>query len=237
MLASPRAAALCLASLAFFGAGIALANAGAKVVQLSDMSVLPDQEYWERIGASHAYLPGDGTLVINDNSRAERIAFETWSGAIEASFEVHVRARLRVISNLAGQAVTIELARPGLEIILRLYPDRLVLVERDGSDFLWLASHDADLADFVEIELIKRASADGEVEQVEVLVGGSSVMSVLPSAAGTLGVGRIIVGSLSYEDEGGSIWDWIELERFEAGGLVRTERRSLGSLKALFDAP
>jgi hypothetical protein len=235
MIASLRGSAKLLAPLFLLLLAAAPCDANS-VVQRYEMSVLPDAEDWERIGASHAFLQEGGTLVINDNSAGERIAFQTWSGEVESTDEIHFRARVQVVSNIEGHAVTIEIARPGLELILRLYPDHMVLVERDGSGFRWLAGYDADLSEFVELELVKEPSVDGEIEGVQVLLGGVLVMSAVPQATGSLGVGRVIVGSLSYPDVGASFWDWIELERIEATS-VRTEQRTLGSIKALFGAP
>lgn len=201
------------------------------------MSVLPDQAGWQRIGESHALLLENGLVAINDNSRGERIAFETWSDEISRADEVRVRASLRVLSNLEGSAVTMEIARPGLELVLRLYPNQVVLVEREGDGFRWLAGYAVDLSDFAEVELIKRGAAEGEIEEVEVRIAGTTVLAATPGAVGTLGVSRVIIGSLSYADEGASIWDWIELERRATGGSVKVESRSLASIKARFGAP
>jgi hypothetical protein len=201
-----------------------------------DMSELPDADQsWQRIGEGYALLLDGGRLAVNDNSNAERIAFQTLVGEIAAGNEVHVRASLLILSNLMGQAATLELARPGLEIVLRLHPQQVVLGERDHSgEFRWLGQVPVDLGSLRELELVKLAAAAAATEEVQLWLDGQLALRVTPHAVGGLGVGRVLFGSLSLPDMGASIWDWLEIDLYDAAPQVSTRRDSFGALKARF---
>jgi hypothetical protein len=201
-----------------------------------DMSEMPDADQsWQRIGEGYALLLDGGRLALNDNSNAERIAFQTLVGEIAAGNEVHVRASLQILSNLMGQAATLELARPGLEIVLRLHPQQVVLGERDqNGEFRWLGQAPIDLGTLRELELVKLAATGTAAEEVQLWLDGREALRVTPHALGGLGVGRVLFGSLSLADMGASVWDWLEIDLYDVAPQVSTRVDSFGGLKALF---
>ena len=212
------------------------AQVGPGTIWRYEMSELPDTDpSWERIGDGYALLLDGAKLAINDNSNADRIAFQTLVGEIEAGQELHVRASLQVLSNLMGQAATLEIARPGLEIILRCFPQQLVLGERDADGgFRWLGQVAVDLSTMRQIELVKLASGGVGIEDVSLALDGVEVLRVTPHGLGTLGVGRVLFGSLSLPDMGASIWDWLEIELHDVVPQVPTAMQSFGALKSRF---
>jgi hypothetical protein len=201
-----------------------------------EMSELPDADAaWERIGLGYALLLSDGRLAINDNSNADRIAFQTLVGSIDAAHELRVRASLSVLSNLMGEAALLELSRPGLEVLLRLFPDRLVLGERDGAgEFRWLGEASVDLSSLREIELVKFAAPSADVESVALSVDGLELLRVKPHALGALGIGRVLFGSLSLSDMGASVWDWIEIDVRYVAPQLPAATSSFGEFKSRF---
>jgi len=66
---------------------------------------------------------------------------------------------------------------------------------------------------------------------------GVVLLSLEPRGGGTLEVGRLAFGSLSYADMGASLWDWVEL-RVDAvgadGSSIAVETVSVGDVKARF---
>lgn len=200
-----------------------------------DMSVLPDNvpaSPWERVGSAPAFLLPDQSLIINDNSVAENIAFQTLLGQIEADHSVALTARVKVLSNLDGHAVTMEIARPGLEAVLRLFPDRADLVERerDGS-YRWLATFPVDLEEYHTITLRKESRVEDAAETVSVLVDDQVVMQTKPRCAGGLGIGRLLIGSLTYGGVGASLWDWVSYRLVAVSGELPAASISVGALK------
>lgn len=202
-----------------------------------DMAVLPDQasSSWSRVGEGASFLLPDNTLVVNDNSPSDRIGYQTLLGEVEAAHRVSLSARVKVLSNLGGDAVTMEIARPGLEIVLQLHPQNLVLLERQGTgNYRYLGSAAVDLTDFRDVLLQKASAAEHEKERLVVLVDGVPVIEAAPQGGGRLGVGRLLLGSTSYADMGASFWDWVSyrLETVDAG--VATSTTSFGRLKSRF---
>ncbi len=189
---------------------------------------------WERVGAGHTLVMNDESLLINDNSRSDNIAFQTLLGEIKAEHRVTLQARVKVLSNLQGQGATMEIARPGVEVIVRLYPDRVELVERRGREFRWLAGAPLDLSEYRELEFVKTASDGNAPEPFSLFVDGERVLQATPQGGGELGVGRLLVGSLSMLDIGASQWDWLSY-RVESGPAgVTVIRDSFGAIKARF---
>jgi len=210
------------------------ASAAEPLLQRFEMDSLLDAQEWERVGTGHAFLLEEQQLVLNDNSNGRYIAFQTLLGEVTAADEMRVRGRVRVISNVYGEGMALEIARPGLEAILQLHPDRVVLTEREGhGGHRWLASAPVDLSKFRELEFVKLARIDG-VEVLSVRVDGDELIRVNAVGLGGLGVGRILVGSLSLTDFGTSIWDWMELRRTTPTTATPTRSTSMAQLKELF---
>lgn len=201
-----------------------------------DMDSGVDSGLWSQAGTGHALDLEDGSLLINDNAAGDRIAFQALLGDIESDHRVELGARVYVVSNLGGRGAVLEVARPGLEVILRMFPDHIELVEREASGrFGWLASAPVDLREFRDLRLVKRAAADPRGEGYEVHVDGERILDVMPRESGGLGVGRVIFGATGYGDMGASVWDWVDVRvtRPQASGVV-VESSSFGALKSRF---
>lgn len=201
-----------------------------------DLDTGLDAGMWSQLGTGHALALQDGSLLINDNDAGDRIAFQALLGDIEAQHRVELSARVYVVSNLGGRGAVLEVARPGLEVVLRMFPDHVELVEREaGGRFSWLASAPLDLSEYRDLLLVKRAKDDPRGEGYEVHADGQLVLDVLPRELGSLGVGRIILGATGYGDMGASVWDWVDLRvtRSPSGG-VAVESSSFGALKSRF---
>jgi hypothetical protein len=200
-----------------------------------DMTVLPelDLEPWQRIGGAPVQLLPDQTLLLNDNSRDDRIGYQTLLGVPLAQHRITLAARVRVLSNLEGRAAVMEVSRPRLQAVLRLYPDHLELTERTGTDqWRWLASASLDLTTFREIELRKESSLLDPAETVRVWVDGVLELEARPSADGDLDAGRLVIGSVALPAVGASVWDWVGYRLAEPVAGVPTGVESFGSLKA-----
>jgi hypothetical protein len=202
-----------------------------------DMGFQPDEGAggWSRVGSGASFLLPDASLVINDNSNTDRIAFQTLLGEVQAAHRVTLTARVKVLSNIGGDAVTMEIARPGLEAVLQLYPDGLVLLERRGTgNYRFLGTVAIDLRDYHEIVLQKSASEEGPREILSVLIDGVAVLHATPQGEGQLGVGRLLIGSTSYADMGASFWDWVSYRLDSVENEVSTTQTSFGRLKSRF---
>jgi len=202
-----------------------------------DMGVMPDQaaSSWSQVGSGASFLLPDNTLVVNDNSTSDRIGYQTLLGDVAAEHRVSLSARVKVLSSLGGDAVTLEIARPGLELVLQLHPASLVLLERRGTgNYRFLGSVPVDLSEFREIGMRKDSITEQTDERVVVTVDGTPVLEAAPRGDGRLGVGRLLIGSTSYADLGASFWDWVSyrLETVDAG--VATTTTSFGRLKSRF---
>jgi len=205
------------------------------------MSALPDEETppWTRLGHGMAMLlPDEGSLFLNDNRVDDRIGYQALLGQIEAENRVRLSARLKVLSNFDGRGTVMEIARPGLQVALHLYPTRVELVER-GADgrWRWLAAVSCDLfGSYHEVTLEKDSSEAIEGEMIRLWVDGVLIAERHPHADSSLEVGRLLIGSMSRPSMGASIWDWV---RFDLDGLVKalpSSSISLGTLKAKFSS-
>jgi hypothetical protein len=203
-----------------------------------DMSVLPDDaptSPWARVGSGPAFLMPDQTLIINDNSIAETIAFQTLLGRIEADHAVSLTGRVKVLANSNGDAATMEVARPGLEAVLRLYTDRVDLLERKASGgYRWMGTAPVDLSVYRTVTLRKKSRREDPYETLVVEIDGQVVLTARPQALGGLDVGRLLVGSLSYVAVGASLWDWIRYRLESVAADVAADPVSMGSLKAAY---
>lgn len=219
--------------------------AGAEVVQTyqqrTDFDVLPEKavQPWSRVGDGHRMIleeAGGPVLLLNDNDAAERIAYQSVVGEIEAAHRIRVRARVRVLSNGDGDGALLEVSRPGMEVLVRLRTDRIDVVERlDGRQFRWLGSSPVDLTEYRELEVTKAALDEAGLETVRVAVDGQEILRVRPRGGGGLDVGRVLLGSLSYPSYGATLWQWIDVELWATsaeGSAVSVEKSSVGSLKA-----
>ncbi len=226
-----------LCTLTVCWAAAAMAETGAPVRLTTQFAALPELSgsSWTRVGDAPALVLSGARLLLNDNSGLARVAYQTWLGEIEAADRVTVRAEVQVLSNLDGDGALVEISRPGLEVILRLRPLRVDLVERASArETRWLGSAAVDLSSPHEILLTKNASDGVEGEWVSVEIDGQEVIRALPRGGANLSVGRVLIGSLSYPGYGASIWSWIDLsrERVQPDTRVRTESTSVGQLKS-----
>lgn len=192
---------------------------------------------WSKVGSAPSMILEEASaLLLNDNDAGDRVAYQSMVGRVEASHRVRVQARVKVVANSDGDAALIELSRPGLEVLVRLRPDRIDVLERlEGRQTRWLGSAAADLTDYRLIEVEKAAIGEGGQEVVRVLFEGEEILSVQPQGGGELDVGRILMGSLSYPGYGASLWRWIEVELWRddaEGSSVSVETPSVGSLKS-----
>jgi hypothetical protein len=201
-------------------------------------SGLPEEtgSSWTRVGTGHALVLSGGELLLNDNSAGFLVAYQGLLGRLEAVHDVFFRGEVRVISNLGGEAALIEISRPGLEVLVQLFPEGIVVMERAGRDApRWLGSAAVDLSDFHEIEVHKTSVFSPDPEQVIVSVDGVELLRVQPRATGDLALGRVLFGSLGYADLGATIWRWVEVQAQLEEQKTPVERSSVGRLKARFD--
>ena len=234
-----RAAVVLLASVAVCaGAAPAAAQQLASHEFTTVLDHLPDaDDRWSKIGNSGSMVVNDSELLINDNSPGDCIAYQTLLGEIQSGHRATVSARMRVLTNLGGQAVVVEISRPGLELLLELHPDRVVALERrDGREPFWLASANVDLSAYCDLRVTKLAANEDPLESLVVEVDGTEVLRTAGRGSGELGVGRIVFGSLDYPSFGASVWRRIEVSvvPIEVDGGVRTDARSVGALKASY---
>ena len=221
--------------------GVQAAELQTELSAVYEMSVLLEEDLppWEKIGGGATILLPDGSLLINDNRGDDKIGYQTLLGRISEQNRVIISARLKALSNFDGRGAVMEISRPGLQVGLRFFPDRLILVERDeDGEWRWLASSSVDLFnDFHEVALEKGSSAGPDGERIKVWLDGVLVADVKPCAASLVPVGRVVIGALSRPSLGASIWDWM---RYDLDGLVSalpSEEGSFGSLKATFRNP
>jgi len=201
-------------------------------------SGLPEEtgSSWTRVGTGHALLLPGGELLLNDNSAGFLVAYQGLLGRIEAVHDIYFRSELRVISNLGGEAALIEISRPGMEVLVQLYPEGIVVVERAGRDApKWLGSVNVDLSDFHEVEVHKTSIFNPEPEQIIVSVDGIELLRVHPRATGDMALGRVLFGSLGYSDLGATIWRWVEVQAQLEEQKTPAARSSIGQMKARFD--
>lgn len=226
-----------MALLAVFAA-TASADVAVIADERFDMTELPDDAVsspWTRLGGAPAFLSADGTLVINDNSTSDKIAFQALLGEVEADHRVVLSGRVKVLANEQGDAVTLEVARPGLEAVVRLFADRIELAERRAEGQMrWHGSAPVDLTGFHEISLEKASRAADAHETLSVSVDGQVVLTARPRAEGQLGVGRLVVGSLSYVATGASQWDWWAYRVERDTGQLAAEVTTMGALKSRY---
>ncbi|HKK71553.1 MAG TPA: hypothetical protein VKA86_10075 [Candidatus Krumholzibacteria bacterium] len=203
----------------------------------TEMTQVPDASNspWSRIGTAHAFLH-EGTLVCNDNMGDGFIAFQGMLGQLQAEHAVEFRAAVKVHSNIGGQGAVVEVSRPGLELIVQLHHDRVDVAERSGGELRWVASAPASLVDERVLRIRKNSRIEDPDETLTVWVDGTEVLRARGNGSGTLGVGRVVFGSLGYQSMGATQWRWIELdaEPLSADTVVPTETRSFGALKSEF---
>jgi hypothetical protein len=238
-----RQGRLALLFLCVFGCALGLlppsvvvADPARSVEVNTQFTALPEQSGspWTRIGSAPALVIDGDRLFLNDNSSAARIAYQTMLGEIEALDRVELSTKVQVLSNYDGDGALIEISRPGLEVVLRLRRDRVDLMERVGSrEMRWLASAAVDLSVERELNFTKSAVDEEGAEWATVEVDGVEILRERPRGGGELGVGRVLIGSLSYSGFGASIWNWIDLKlsRVDTGTRVRTEATSMSQLK------
>lgn len=190
---------------------------------------------WVRIGTGPVLLLDRGELLVNDNSGGEVVAYQGLLGRIEAAHDLVFRGEVQVLSNLGGNAALVEVSRPGLEVIVQLYRDHVAVLERvDASSTRWLGSAPVDLERFREISVRKTSSSSPGAEEVIVEVDRVELLRVQPRAEGTLGLGRVLFGSMGYADMGATLWRWVEVEaQLEQVGTP-VESATLGGLKSRF---
>jgi len=201
-------------------------------------SGLPEEtgSSWTRVGTGHALILTGGELLLNDNSAGFLVAYQGLLGRLEAVHDVYFRGEVRVISNLGGQAALIEISRPGMEVLVELYPEGIIVVERAGRDApRWLGSASVDLSDFHEVEVHKTSIFSPEPEQIIVSVDGNELLRVQPRATGDLALGRVLFGSLGYADLGATIWRWVEVQAQLEEQKIPVAQTSIGQMKARFD--
>lgn len=200
-------------------------------------SGLPDEtgSSWTRVGTGYALILDGGDLLLNDNSAAEVIAYQGLLGRIEATHDVVFRAELRVVSNLGGDGAMIEISRPGMEVLVQLFPEGITVMERDGRDGeRWLGSADVDLSGFRTLTIHKTSELHPAGEQVVVAVDGTELLRVQPHGTGDLGLGRVLFGSLGYIDFGATVWRWVEVDARLDESKTPTAAGSVGRLKGSF---
>ena len=225
-----------------FLVGIAVPCAGQTLVShfetTSFASGLPEEtgSSWTRVGTGHALILSGGELLLNDNSAGFLVAYQGLLGRIESVHDVFFRGEVRVISNLGGSAALIEISRPGMEVLVQLFPEGIVVMERAGRDEpRWLGSADVDLSEFREVEVHKTSVFSQDPEQIIVSVDGAELLRVHPRATGDLAVGRVLFGSLGYVDMGATVWRWVEVQAQLEEQKIPVESSSIGCLKARFD--
>jgi hypothetical protein len=224
-------------ALGLFRPSLVVADPARSVVVNTQFAALPEQSGspWTRIGTAPAMVIEGNRLFLNDNTSAARIAYQTLLGEIEAPDRVVISTRVQVLSNFDGDGALMEISRPGLEIVLRLRPDRVDLMERVGRrEMRWLASAVVDLSAERDLSFTKSAVDEEGAEWATVGVDGVEILRERPRGGGELGVGRVLIGSLSYPSFGASIWNWIDLElsRVDTGTLVPVEATSMSQLKS-----
>ena len=232
-----------IATLAFvLLLGLAVPCLGQTLVSHFEMtsfsSGLPEEtgSSWTRVGTGHALILSGGELLLNDNSAGFLVAYQGLLGRLEAVHDVFFRGEVRVISNLGGEAALIEISRPGMEVLVQLFPAGIVVRERAGRDEpRWLGSAEVDLSDFREIEVHKTSVFSPDPEQVIVSVDGVELLRVQPRATGDLALGRVLFGSLGYADLGATIWRWVEVQAQLEEQKIPVQWSSVGRLKARFD--
>ena len=205
--------------------------------QRYDMAVLPELDLapWERVGSAPVLLLADQTLLLNDNTSDDRIGYQTLLGVPQAEHRITLLGRVRVLSNLEGRAAVMEVSRPHLQAVLRLYPDRVELTERTGTDqWRWLGSSPVDLGQFHEIQLTKESSLLDPAETLRVSVDGVLVLTARPTATGDLAAGRLVIGSVALPAIGASVWDWISYRLVAPTNGIPTAVETFGALKSRF---
>jgi hypothetical protein len=205
--------------------------------QRYDMGILPENDLapWTKLGTAPVILLADQTLLLNDNTSDDRIAYETMLGIPQPEHRITLTARVRVISNLEGRAAVMEVARPHLQAVLRLYPEHVELVERTGTnEWRWMGTVDVDLSGFREIELTKASSVEDPAETISVAIDGAPVLRARPMALGDLDAGRLVIGSVALPALGASIWDWVDYRLTSVSKQVPVETVSFGAMKSRF---
>lgn len=238
LLLAPRAA-LALAVVTSFASAL---PCGAQTMvdhseRTSFSSGLPDASgsSWDRVGTGYALILDGDELLLNDNSSAELIAFQGLLGQIESAHDVVFRAEVRVVSNVGGDGALIEISRPGMEVLVQLFPEGIVLMERDGrTGERWLGSVDVDLSEFREVAVHKTSRLDPAGEQVIVSVGGQELIRAKPHGTGDLDLGRVLFGSLGYVDFGATLWRWVEVDARVDVAKIPTTDATMGQLKGRF---
>jgi hypothetical protein len=98
----------------------------------------------------------------------------------------------------------------------------------------WLGSVPVDLTEFSEIEIHKTSDAGPEPERISVSVDGVDLISVEPRGTGDLGLGRVLFGSLGYQDLGATVWRWVEVQAVYEEQKTPTTPATVGQLKGRF---
>ncbi|RKZ18073.1 hypothetical protein DRQ53_01430 [bacterium] len=205
--------------------------------RITFVSGLPEDtgSSWSRVGTGPVLLLDGGELLLNDNSPGEVVAYQGLLGQLEAEHDVAFRGELHVLSNIGGNAALIEISRPGMEVVVQLYRDQIVILERVGHAApLWLGSVAIDMDRFRQIEVHKTSSVGQDAEQISVHVDGQELMRVTPRGGGELGLGRVLFGSMGYADMGATLWRWVEVEAQLEEIKIPVAGASLSSLKSRF---
>ncbi len=190
---------------------------------------------WARVGTGHVLMVAEGEMLMNDNSPGMVVAYQGLLGQVEAGHDVVFRGEVKVLSNIGGEGALIEVSRPGMEVLVELYPDAINVVERSGRDPMrWLGSAGVDLKDFRVVEIHKTSDVSGAPERVTVSVDGVEVISVVPRGTGDLGLGRILFGSLGYPDLGATVWRWVEVRAVPELQKAPATPATVGQLKGRF---
>jgi hypothetical protein len=190
---------------------------------------------WARVGTGHVLLLSEGEMLLNDNSPGMVVAYQGLLGQVEAGHDVVFRGEVKVLSNIGGEGALIEVSRPGMEVLVELYPDAINVLERSGRDpARWLGSVSVDLGEFRTIEVHKTSDASSLPERVMVSVDGVEVISVEPRGTGDLGLGRILFGSLGYPDLGATVWRWVEVRAEPEEQKTPATAATIGRLKGRF---
>ena len=198
---------------------------------------LPDEtgSSWTRVGTGHALILDGDQLLLNDNSAGHLISYQGLLGQIEDVHDVVLQAEVKVVSNVGGDGALLEISRPGMELVVQLFPEGIVLMERDGREGeRWLGSADADFSDFRVLSVHKTSRHHPDGEHVTVSVDGQQLLRATPHGTGELDVGRVLFGSLGYPDFGATLWRWIEVDAHLDQQKIPNGSGSVGRLKGSF---
>ena len=204
----------------------------------TDLSSLPDSgsSDWTRVGTAHV-LVYEGLLVLNDNMVDGFVAYQGYLGQLRAEHEIEVETSMYVMSNIGGLGAVLEVSRPGQEMIVQLFPDRVAVAEREaGGRLRWITTVPVRLDEECRVRVQKASVIEDPSETLRVYVDDTLIVECTGRGAGELDIGRVVFGSLGYGSMGASFWRWIDVRATtpEPGTMVDTETRSFGALKGAF---